>query len=77
MQNKNYRVIVPINAVDTYDLGIHNGDLVNIMALYNMIINGVEVVRNIEAWYKKHTEVVGNGKDKFEYVDRLLWIDYG
>ncbi|NLL05006.1 MAG: cysteine hydrolase [Clostridiaceae bacterium] len=49
MQNKNYRVIVPINAVDTYDLGIHNGDLVNIMALYNMIINGVEVVRNIEA----------------------------
>lgn len=48
MQNKNYRVIVPINAVDTYDLGVHNGDLVNIMAFYNMIINGVEVVRDIE-----------------------------
>jgi len=48
MQNKNYRVIVPFNAVDTYDLGVHNGDLVNVMALYNMIINGVEVVKEIE-----------------------------
>lgn len=48
MQNKNYRVIVPINAVDTYDLGAHNGDLLNVMAFYNMIINGVEVVRDIE-----------------------------
>lgn len=47
-QNKNYRVIVPVNAVDTYDLGVHNGDLVNVMALYNMIINGVEVVKEIE-----------------------------
>lgn len=48
MQNKNYRIIVPMNAVDTYDLGVHNGDLVNVMALYNMIINGVEVVKEIE-----------------------------
>lgn len=48
MQNKSNRVIVPINAVDTYDLGVHNGDLVNVMALYNMIINGVEVVKEIE-----------------------------
>lgn len=48
MQNKNYRVIVPINAVDTYDFGAHNGDLVNVMALYNMIINGIEVVKKIE-----------------------------
>lgn len=47
MQNKNYRVIVPVNAVDTYDLGMHNGDLVNVMALYNMIINGVEVVKEV------------------------------
>ncbi len=43
-QNKNSRIIVPINAVDTYDLGIHNGDLTNIMALYNMHINGIEIV---------------------------------
>lgn len=47
MQNKKVRVIVPLNAVETYDLGIHNGDLMNVMALYNMIINGVEVVRNV------------------------------
>lgn len=48
MQNKSYRVIVPMNAVDTYDLGVHNADLVNVMALYNMIINGVEVVKEIK-----------------------------
>ncbi len=47
MQNKKYRVIVPVNAVETYDLGAHYGDLVNIMALYNMIINGIEVVKEI------------------------------
>lgn len=47
-QNKNVRVIVPQTAVETYDLGMHNGDLSNVMALYNMIINGVEVVKTIE-----------------------------
>ncbi len=46
-KNQKYRVIVPVNAVDTYDLGAHNGDLVNVMALYNMIINGIEVVKDI------------------------------
>ncbi|WP_010251170.1 cysteine hydrolase family protein [Acetivibrio cellulolyticus] len=48
MQNKKYRVIVPVNAVETYDLGLHNGDLMNVMALYNMVINGIELVREIE-----------------------------
>ncbi|HHU89499.1 MAG TPA: cysteine hydrolase [Clostridiaceae bacterium] len=43
-QNKKSRIIVPVNTVDTYDLGIHDGDLMNIMALYNMIVNGIEVV---------------------------------
>lgn len=43
-QNKNSRIIVPVNAVDTYDLDLHNGDLTNIMALYNMHINGIEIV---------------------------------
>jgi len=47
-QNKRSRVIVPANVVESYDLGMHNADLVNIMALYNMIINGVEVVKEIE-----------------------------
>lgn len=48
MQNKNARIIVPINAVETYDLGLHDGDLMNVMALYNMMINGIEIVREIE-----------------------------
>ena len=48
IKNSKVRVIVPVNAVDTYDLGLHNGELVNVMALYNMIINGVEVVKEAE-----------------------------
>ena len=48
MQNKKVRIIVPIDAVDTYDLGVHDGELTNVMALYNMIINGVEVVRTVK-----------------------------
>lgn len=48
MQNKKMRVIVPINAVETYDFGLHNGDLVNVMALSNMITNGIEIVKAIE-----------------------------
>lgn len=40
-------VIVPIYAVDTYDLDAanHNGDLMNVVFLYSMIGNGVKVVR--------------------------------
>ena len=47
-QNKKSRVIVPLNAVQTYDFGMHNGDLMHVMALYNMTINGVEIVGGIE-----------------------------
>lgn len=47
-QNIKVRVIVPVNAVETYDFGLHDGDLMNVMALYNMMINGVEVVAGIE-----------------------------
>lgn len=46
-KNKKSRIIVPVNMVDTYDLGVHNGDLTNIMALYNMSINGIELVSDI------------------------------
>ncbi len=52
------RVIVPENAVQTYDtpvkvareIGIlpHDGDVNHLMFLYNMRLNGVEVVREIE-----------------------------
>lgn len=48
MLNKKSRVIVPMNSVDTYDLGIHNGDLMNVMSLYNMMSNGIEVVKGVE-----------------------------
>lgn len=47
-QNQKARVIVPMNAVETYDLGLHDGDLMHIMALYNMMINGIEVI----AWIR-------------------------
>ena len=47
-QNKNSRVIVPMNAVETYDLGVHDGDLMHVFALYNMILNGIEVVAKVE-----------------------------
>ncbi|MEN6350428.1 MAG: isochorismatase family cysteine hydrolase [Syntrophomonas sp.] len=48
MQDKLARIIVPASAVDTYDLGLHNGDLMNVMALYNMMMNGIEVVKALD-----------------------------
>ncbi|GHO87293.1 cysteine hydrolase family protein [Dictyobacter formicarum] len=52
------RVIVPANAVQTYDtpfatarqLGIlpHDGDVLNLIFLYHMSLNGIEIVRNIQ-----------------------------
>lgn len=46
-QDRRARVIVPANAVDTYDLGSHNRNLMNCLALFGMIGNGVEVVGRI------------------------------
>jgi nicotinamidase-related amidase len=46
-QNQKVRVIVPINVIDTYDQGLHNADLMNVIAIYNMSCNGVEVVKQI------------------------------
>lgn len=48
MQNKTVRIIVPVNAVETYDYKPHDGDLMNLIALYNMMINGVEVVAEVK-----------------------------
>ncbi len=47
--NLDGQVIVPLNAVDTYDLEAtnHDGDLMNIVFLYSMIGNGIKVVRDI------------------------------
>ncbi len=41
------RIIVPVNAVDTYDTGLHNAELMNIMALFTMMGNGVELAAAI------------------------------
>jgi len=48
MQNRKVRVIIPANAVDTYDFGMHNAELMNAVALYNMHSNGIELVSSIE-----------------------------
>ena len=57
--NTKMRVIVPANAVQTFDtpietakqLGIlpHNGDVLHLLFLYHMRHNGIEVVREIRA----------------------------
>ncbi len=47
MKNERRRVIVPVNAVDTYDLGAHHGDLTHAMALFNMMGNGVELYSRV------------------------------
>lgn len=44
-QDRKSRVIVPADAVDTYDYGPHDGDLTHLAALYNLSINGIEIVR--------------------------------
>ncbi|MDF2674033.1 MAG: nicotinamidase-like amidase [Clostridiales bacterium] len=48
-KNINSNTIVPVNVVETYDLGLHDGNLMNVFALYNMWVNGVKVVKEIEA----------------------------
>lgn len=47
--NTNSRIIVPMNSVETYHLDVNNhfGDLMNLFALYNMDLNGVEIVKEI------------------------------
>ena len=47
--NEKSRVIVPLNAVDTYDLGMHDGDLMHAVALYSMAGNGVELAGAVES----------------------------
>ncbi len=55
--NRKTRVILPNDCVDTYDLPVdiaqkigampHNGDLMHLIFLYNMALNGIEVVKSI------------------------------
>jgi nicotinamidase-related amidase len=46
--NEEKNIIVPMNLVETFDLGIHNGELMNLMSLYKMKLNGINVVKYIE-----------------------------
>jgi nicotinamidase-related amidase len=46
-KNINKRIILPKNCVDTYDGGSHDGYLMNLFALYNMYVSGMEIVENI------------------------------
>jgi len=46
-QNQVKRVIVPQNLVATYDSPTHNSYLCQMFALYNMSINGIEIVKKI------------------------------
>ncbi len=45
--NRPSRIIVPTGCVETYDFGVHAGDFMNIIALYKMHMNGIEIVREI------------------------------
>jgi nicotinamidase-related amidase len=46
-KNETKKVIVPMNAVETYDAGSHDAHLMNLFALYNMHIIGAEVVEKL------------------------------
>ena len=58
-QNNSLRVIVPANAVQTYDTPLetakeigalpHDGDVMHLLFLYHMRLNGIEVVREIQS----------------------------
>ncbi len=46
--NKEKRIIVPVNTVETYSGGTHDGDLINLFSLYNMHTSGIEIADKIE-----------------------------
>ena len=46
-RNRASRVIVPRSLVETYGLGVHNAELSNTMALYQMGLAGIELVSQI------------------------------
>ncbi len=57
-QQKDVRVVLPADCVDTYDLPVsvaeqigavpHDGDLLHLIFLYSMMLNGVQVVARID-----------------------------
>ena len=45
--NRPIRIILPTNAVETYDSEPHAGDFMQVIALYKMQMNGIEIVCEI------------------------------
>lgn len=46
-KNLSRRIIVPINGVETFDFGTHDGYLMKIISLWEMKSNGIEIVDEI------------------------------
>jgi nicotinamidase-related amidase len=47
MMNKTFEIVVPVNCVDTFDLGIHNAEFMNEIALFIMMSNGIKIIKSI------------------------------
>lgn len=41
------RIIIPIDSVETFDFGTHDGDLMKVISLWEMQSNGIEIVNTI------------------------------
>ncbi|MBU3145226.1 cysteine hydrolase [Clostridium sp. CF012] len=41
------RIIVPVDSVETFDFGVHDGNLMKVISLWEMQSNGIEVVDSI------------------------------
>lgn len=46
--NLNRRIIVPIDCVETFDFGTHDGDLMKVISLWEMKSNGIEIFDKIQ-----------------------------
>jgi len=46
--NLNRRIVVPINGVETYDYGTHDGDIMKVISLWEMKLNGIEIADSIK-----------------------------
>ena len=47
MKNRKSRIVVPMNAVETYHSEDHDAGFSNALSVYDMMQNGIEVVKNI------------------------------
>ena len=46
-KNLSRRIIVPIDGVETYDYGTHDGNLMKVVSLWEMKLNGIEIADSI------------------------------